>query len=333
MNQTDSMKDSAKWAVIVVTGFVPVLLWLSHISAPVFPYANLAVALSPLIPVWLVVRWRLERTTAFRLMFVVAAAFALLTFVTHFGNGLTDERWSLPADGHLLWHGKNPYATLHYVFDAQTGQLQNVEYMWEFPLTAVFAWPFVDYAVPMLLCWLGMCWVLRDRLAGLFVATPFVSLLAVNGFGDYAPLLLLSIAYTYQSRAWWTEYLAVGFKQFAAAIAVVRRLLQRDWWGAVALTGFIAAVCLPFFLWNPTAFTCEALTFQVPSWCPAQSFQPHDYVTGRGLFDINYPLWVGWILTMWPRGVLDWVKGVVVRAKAVSHTTVARFRNPPATSR
>jgi hypothetical protein len=324
------MGNSREWTIIVLCEFVPVVLWLSFISAPVFPYANIPVALSPLISVWLIVRWKLDRTSAFRLLFAAAGAFVLLTYLTHYGNGLTDERWSLPVDGRLLWHGVNPYATLHYAINPQTGKLQNVEYMWELPLTAVFAWPFTDYAVPMMLCWLGLCGILRNRLAGLFVASPFVGLLAVNGFGDYAPLLLLSAAYCYRSRVWWAEYLAVGFKQFATAIAVARRLVQRDWRGAIALTAFAAAVCLPFFLWNPMAFTCEALTFQIPAGCPTQSFQPHDYAAWRGLFDINYPLWVGWVVTMWPREIADWTKKNVTRAKAIFYSKKPRIQDPRA---
>ncbi len=307
--------SALRWAIVAVAAVAPVLLWLSFISAPVFPYADLAVALSPLVPAGLVVRWKLDRRTAFRLLFGVAAAFALLAVVTGFGNGLTDERWSLPADGSLLWHGLNPYSTLHYVYSPQTGKLQNVEYMWEFPLTAVFAWPFADYAVPMLLCWIGMCWVLRSRFAGLFVATPFVALLAVNGFGDLAPLLLLSLAYSYSAKGWWAEYLAAGFKQFASAVAVVRRLLKRDWRGAAALTGFLIALCLPFFLWDPSAFTCEALTFQIPPGCPTQPFQPHGYAAWWGLFDINYALWVGWVVAMWPRGLLDVTRECAARMR------------------
>lgn len=288
-----------RWAWFVLAATVPPLAWVG-LAIPVRGVGFAAVILG-LVPAYLAVRWCLDRRTAVVVLASSAVVLMAVSLVTWWGNGLTDARWAIPLAAAQLWHGVDPYAVLHYALNPHTGGVA-ANYLWELPLTAVLWWPFPDYAWPMMAAWAGLVWVLRDRPAGLWAASPVVGLLAANGNSDFLPLFLLALGLT--TTAWWGEYLAAGMKQFATVLAIGRRLARREWKKAVTLVGFTAAICVPFLLWNAGAFVCAAVLFEIPQGCPVTPNLPHTYAAGLGLLDANYALWPAFVLAMWPEQIL-----------------------------
>lgn len=292
-----------RWAWFVLAAVVPPLAWVG-LAIPVRG-VGFATVLLALAPAYLAGRWGLERRTAVAVLLVSAVALMATSLVTWWGNGLTDARWAIPLAGAQLYRGVDPYAVLHYALNPHTGGVQ-ANYLWEFPLTAILWWPLPDYAWPMMAAWAGLVWVLRNKSAGLWAASPVVGLLAANGNSDFLPLFLLALGLT--TTMWWGEYLAAGLKQFAAVIAIGRRLARREWRKAAELAAVVSAICAPFLVWNAGAFVCAAVLFEVPAGCPATPGLAHSYASGLGLLNPNYAMWPAFVMAMWPTETLAFLR-------------------------
>ncbi len=243
----------------------------------------------------------------------VGLGLGVTSILTGFGNGLTDEPWAFPVQQTMLFHGINPYAALHVAVNPYSGA-ETPGRLWELPLTVVLLIPGVPYGYQMLACWLSMVCVLGKRGAGVVFAQPFVALLAANGFSDFLPLLLLSLAYVGVNgrTSRWAEILALGIKQFANAVAALRYAWRRDWKNLAMVSAVTLAWIAPFLAWDPSAFYCGAITFDIPAGCP-----PNANLAGPHAFNplsLNYWLWPLWVLTLgWmelPAPVRRWLEAI-----------------------
>lgn len=291
-------------------GLLPMTLWLTTPLLSIPPLGPIVIGSLLILP-YATFRWKLDRKVVLFVSLISSVGIGLLSVTTGLWNNLTTERYAIPIAGHMLWAGQNPYAVLHII----PGTNWPPEYLWELPLTGVLAWPGNDYAWPMLVSWVLMVYVLRKRYSGLVMAQPLVALLAANGYSDFFPLLLLSVAYAAKcgKGCWLAEAVSAATKQFATAITIIRSLLRRDYKRAILLAGWVTAISLPFLLWNPTMFLCNAVVFQTAPGCPV----PPGAIRGGGVWpgitNVNYSLWLVWIVGMWPIEVRSLLHRIGIR--------------------
>ena len=297
-------------AVTVALGFVVAILGLRYFS-PVWwlsfvPFASEAVVLV----LWK--RWGLSAPQLLKLAVAAGIAAGAVAILTGIGNGLTDEPWAFPVEQSMLFHGINPYAVPHISLNPYTGS-QTSGRLWELPLTIVLLIPNVPYGAQMLACWLVLVYILRRQSAGVLLGQPFIALLAANGFSDFLPLLLLSAVYVGLNgrRFRWAEILALGIKQFANVLVGLRCLWRKDWFGLYRAIAITAAWIVPFLLWDPKAFYCGAIVFDVPASCPVNPnlAGPHAF----NPVSLNYWVWPIWTVALAWREVPLRIRRVVER--------------------
>lgn len=243
---------------------------------------------------------RLPRLPSFALMLAVASvAIALISVGTGWGNGLTDEPYVMPYFlPRTLGLGLNPYSTPVTITYNQYGtifQLGPVTYIY-LPVLLFFQ-PFVEggtgYKVFCIVTWAAAVYLVRkDAFAVVAIGQPYMGLLAASGFNDFPVLFLLTLAFVGVAgkRQKWAEYLALGAKQFANVLVVIYYAIKRDWRNlGIALAVSLAWV-LPFLVWDPGAFLCNAVTFS-PSGCSGTN-------AGTVLFHLNYWAWPVWSLAI-----------------------------------
>ena len=243
-----------------------------------------------------------------RLLTVFGFALAIVSIVTGFQNGLTDEPYTTPRYAGLLLGGHNPYAT-PLVFDyTQYGQnYHSTSFYVYLPLLQFAVLPGVDYRWISLASWVGIALAVRkDPYAGVLLAQPYVVLIAASGYNDLLVLLLLTLAFVGVNgrRQRWAEYLALGMKQFANVIVLVYYLVKRDF-GRAALTAVITvAFLVPFLLWNPLPTLCNSLAYGVPAACAPYS--NHD----EPGWNWNYSIYAVWLLAAFHRPLGAWLARV-----------------------
>jgi hypothetical protein len=233
----------------------------------------------------------IERTHNFVGILVgFSAVLGAVSYLTGGANGLTDEAYTTPLYAGILLHGQNFYSVPLVVVYTQYGVHSTVSTFYSYlPLLTFLQIPYLDYKVFSALCWLGIVWLVRkDFYAAAALAQPFVGLMAFNGFNDFAPLLLLTVAFVGWEgrRQKWAQLVALGTKQFANVIVLLYHLARRDWGNALLVAAVTAAFLLPFLIWNAPATLCQAVLYGVPSGC-----------SGNGhllLFHIDYGLWPLW---------------------------------------
>jgi len=288
---------NANLGAFALTGlcFVPPVLWLTTPLLSI-PWVEIPTVSSLAIYPWAIGRLRIPRGIAIRGAIACGLVVGVLSVITGHWNGLTDERWSFALEQRMLVQGTNPYSTIHCAVNPSSGT-SACGYLWDLPLTIILVVPGLDYGWQMLCCWLVLAFLLRERLAGLVMAQPFVALLAANGYPDLLPLLMLTLAYVgvEGKKIGWAEYLALGLKQFADVIVVARYLLKRDW-RKVAVSLLVLLVFIgPFLAWNSGAFVCHAVVFEALPSCPRSPDTIHPlYVPNT-----NYLLWPAWGLSLW----------------------------------
>ena len=282
-------------ATVVALGFALAFLGVMAVAAAwwlsFLPFGSEVVVLA----LWR--RWRVPAADLLAVALAAGIGVAFFSLLTGFENGLTDEPWAFPLEQAMLFHGIDPYAVAHTAVNPYSGRGTSGR-LWELPLTVVLLVPRVPYGYQMLGCWAVLVLRLRGREAGVLLAQPFVALLAANGFSDFLPLLLLTWAYVgrHGPERRWAEVLALGIKQFANALIVFRYAWRRDGRGVVRVLAITAAWILPFVLWNPGAFVCGAVVFDVPAACPANAnlAGPHSF----NPLSLNYWLWPLWLLSV-----------------------------------
>ena len=223
--------------------------------------------------------------------FLLAAgtAFAVVSIVTGWGNGLTDEPFTTPRYAGLLTAGHDPYVS-ELVFSYQqygATYLSRSVYLY-LPLLMFLQVPGVGYKWFALACWAGLVLAVRRRFdAGTMLAQPYVVLLAASGYNDLVVLLLLTLGFAgiEGRRQRWAEYLALGVKQFANVFVVAYHAVRREW-GQVGVTIVVtAAFLVPFLVWSGPAVLCPAIVANRLPGCPSGvSDQPM----------LNYPVYLVW---------------------------------------
>lgn len=315
MPAATSLREWSRAGLLVALGLVGTLggldvavaaWWLSFV-----PYA----AVVAVVVLWK--RWAVPSAKLLALALPLGVVLGVYSILTGVRNGLTDEPWAFPLEQAMLFHGIDPYSVVHIAVNPYTGTATPGR-LWELPLTVVLLVPRIPYGYQMLGCWVALVVLLRRRDAGVVLAQPLVALLAANGFSDFLPLLLLTVAYVGapgRSRAW-VEALALGIKQFANVVVVLRYLWRRDWFGLARAVLVTAVWVVPFLLWAPRAFYCGAIVFDVPASCPVNDNLAGAH--GVNPLSLNYWLWPLWVLALgWndlPAAVRRWLEIPVRRA-------------------
>ena len=155
-----------------------------------------------------------------------------------------------------------------------------------------FQIPGLSYKWLTLGCWAGMVLLVRNRFdAGVYLAQPYVVVMAASGYNDFPVLLLLTLAYVgFEGRRQrWAQLLALGMKQFANVIVLGYYALRRDWKNLLVTVGVSAAYILPFVLWSGPVVLCPTVLADRLASCPNG---------GTAQYLLNYALWPIWVLAV-----------------------------------
>jgi len=268
------------------------LLWLH--AGRTAPFGDLALGAFALAFPVLVRRLDVPRRTGFvDFLLVVGVAFAIVSILTGWGNGLTDEPFTTPRFAYFVLAGHNPYTT-QMVFDyTQYGKvLPSQSYYLYLPLLMFLQIPGISYKWFSLGCWVLLVLLLRHRFdAAVLMAQPYAMLVAASGYNDPVVLLLLTAGFVgfRGQRQKWAEYLALGCKQFANVLVFAYYLVRRDWKNVLG-TGIVSAAFLaPFYVWGGPAILCPAVFADRLPGCT------HGF--GAGIL-LNYPLWAVWAVAI-----------------------------------
>jgi hypothetical protein len=234
-----------------------------------------------------------RRLSFVRFLLAAGIVFAVISIFTGWGNGLTDEPFTTPRFVTLLWAHQDPYTT-PLVFDyVQYGQTIHSYSIYPYlPLLMFFQIPGLSYKWLTLGCWAGMVLLVRNRFdAGVYLAQPYVVVMAASGYNDFPVLLLLTLAYVgFEGRRQrWAQLLALGMKQFANVIVLGYYALRRDWKNLLVTVGVSAAYILPFVLWSGPVVLCPTVLADRLASCPNG---------GTAQYLLNYALWPIWVLAV-----------------------------------
>ena len=216
---------------------------------------------------FLAYRWRLMDSPRFvQWWLVLSVGMALGSIMTGLGNGLTDEPYATPA---FLSKWPNLYSGTLTLTYGQYG-MPALPKTWNYVYLPLMVWYQVPgvtdglgYQYLMLGTWAALLYLNRANRASLvLLASPWVGLLAANGFNDFVPFLFMSLAFVTLSgwSARVTRYVALGLKQFANVLIVGYYLLVCDWRHATEACIVTALILVPFVLLDPTGFWCGAIT-------------------------------------------------------------------------
>jgi hypothetical protein len=246
-------------------------------------------------------------------LLILGATLAIVSIVTGFLNGLSDEPYGTPAYASLGWGLYSHPVAFYYVQYGRT-YFEN-SYDVYLPLLAFVQVPGLDYRWVSLLAWAGMIYLVRDRtvaLAGL--ATPWIPLLAANGQNDFVPLLALTLALVVPlgRLRWPAEVFALALKQLANIVVVLYHLARREYARAALAVLITFAILAPFLYLDANGVYCHVLlgdpgtgcvghpwTFFVfkrnywlyPTWVLVVFFEPVRTVVHRGLHRIAPTRW------------------------------------------
>ena len=222
-----------------------------------------------------------------------AAVLAIVSTVTGFLNGLTDEPYATPAFVQLF---PNLYGgTLNLTYYQYGGGPHSLSASYIYlPLLPFVQIPGVDYRWVTLAAWAAMVYLVRKSPAAvLLLGAPWVALLAANGFNDFVALAFLTLLFSLREGAWArvAEVVSLGLKQFANVIIVVYYLVKRRWAEALLAVGITVAFLLPFALIDASGVYCHALTL-APG--PACGGGGGGALLSAAYTHLNYYLWLLW---------------------------------------
>ncbi len=283
----------AAWLAAALPAFLIItLLWLYFGRS--MPYAFLAVGAFALTFPVMVRRLGVARTTDFVYFLLVAGlAFGVLSILTGWGNGLTDEPYTTPRFAGFLLSGHDPYTEQLVFTYQQYGQtLPSRSYYLYLPLLMFLQIPGVSYKWFALGCWALMVLLTRRRFdTAILLGQPYVLLIAASGYNDLVVLLLLTLGFVGIGghRQKWAEYLSLGCKQFANLFVFVYYLLRRRWVDSAITLAVSAAFILPFVAWGGTVVVCRAVFADRLLSCPSG---------GGAALLLNYPVWLVWVVAV-----------------------------------
>ncbi len=232
-------------------------------------------------------------------LLAVGAGLAVVSVVTGFLNGFSDEPYGTPAYAALGWGLYSHPVAFTYV-QYGTSHFEN-SYDVYLPLLAFVQIPGVDYRWVSLIAWAGMLYLVRRRtvaLAGLSV--PWIPLLAANGQNDFVPLFALTLALAVPLGRWrWpAEAFALALKQLANIVVVLYHLARREYLRAAAAVAITFAILLPFLLIDANGVYCHVLIGDPGTGCVGH---PWTWF----VFKRNYWLYPTWILVVFYEPLRD----------------------------
>jgi len=310
-------------AVLVGVGSVFVVMDTPLLSSPA---AGVMLFLAVLVAFALAYRGDLHGDSRFLAFWVGAAlALALASVLTGFFNGLTDEPYATPAFIRLLpdLYG-SPLQLVYYQYGSGPLSL-DAAYIY-LPLMTFVQVPGLDYRWVTLGAWALMVYLLRrSGPAVLLVGSPWVALVAANGFNDLVPLTFLTLTFV-TLRGWpgrVAEVVSLGLKQFANAILLVYYLGHRRWREALLVVGVTIAFLLPFAVLDLPAVVCHAVLLDPQPTCGGGYGAAFAAGTGSHL---NYYVWVLWLLAVFGPAYVTRLKGP---AYAAEREELSRVRGIP----
>ncbi len=283
----------AAWFAAALPAFAIItLLWLFF--GQTSPFAYVAIGLFALSFPVVVRRLGVPRRVNFvYFLLAVGVAFGVLSILTGWGNGLTDEPFTTPRFAGFLLSGHDPYVTqLVFTYQQYGETLSSRSYYLYLPLLMFLQIPGVDYKWFTLGCWVLIVLLARKNFdTASMLAQPYVLLIAASGYNDLPVLLLLTLGFVGFGgrRQKWAEYLSLGCKQFANAFLFFYYLARRRWFDSVLTLVVSAAFLVPFVLWDGTAVLCPSVFADRLSSCTAGA--------SAGLL-LNYPVWAVWIVAV-----------------------------------
>ena len=317
---------SALPAFLIIT-----LLWLYFSRTSPFAYVAIG-AFALAFPV-MVRRLNVPRRVSFvYFLLLVGIAFGVLSILTGWGNGLTDEPFTTPRFAAFTLSGHDPYTTqLVFDYNQYGTTLSSQSYYLYLPLLMFLQIPGLDYKWFALGCWAVMVLLTRKQFdIATMLAQPYVLLIAASGYNDLPVLLLLTLGFVGVGgrRQKWAEYLSLGCKQFANAFVFVYYLVRRRWVDFFVTLGVSVAFLLPFLLWGGTAVICPAVFANRLSVCAPG---------GSPSLLLNYPVWAVWIVAVFyipvARAVRSWSSRPAMAARIASwRVRPDRFGSLPALS-
>ncbi|HXY12756.1 MAG TPA: hypothetical protein VEJ85_04590 [Thermoplasmata archaeon] len=234
-----------------------------------------------------------RRASFVRFLLLTGIVFAVVSVFTGWGNGLTDEPFTTPRFVTLLWSHQDPYVVPLVFNYVQYGQTIHSYSIYPYlPLLMFFQVPGLSYKWVTLGCWVGMVLLVRNRFdAGVYLAQPYVVVMAASGYNDFPVLLLLTLAFVgFEGvRLRWAQILALGMKQFANVIVLGYYALRRDWKNFLVTAGVSAAYILPFVIWSGPTVLCPTVFADRLSSCPNG---------GTAQYLLNYAVWPVWVLAV-----------------------------------
>lgn len=274
-------------ALLIIT-----LLWLYFGRTSPFAYVAIG-AFALAFPV-IVRRLGVPRRVSFvYFLLAVGVALGILSILTGWGNGLTDEPFTTPRFALFTLGGHDPYVTqLVFTYQQYGKTLSSQSYYLYLPLLMFLQVPGIDYKWFTLACWVGMVLLARKNFdTASMLAQPYVLLIAASGYNDLPVLLLLTLGFVGLGgrRQKWAEYLSLGCKQFANAFVIVYYVVRRRWADSLITLGVSAAFLVPFVLWSGPAVLCPSVFADRLSACTAGA--------SAGLL-LNYPVWAVWVVAV-----------------------------------
>jgi len=255
--------------------------------------ADLLILLLLLLTFLVAYQWGLVPDRFFLISWVgVAVAVSVVSLVTGWHNGLTDEAFGTPAFAQV-W--PNLYGTPISITYDQYGTTYTLSNLYNvyLPVLAFAEIPGFSYKWTALGSWILGLYLLRRRSASVVLwGGSWVGLMAANGFNDFVPFLTLTLAYvTLEGRSSRiAEVVSLGLKQFANVVVVVWHLYHRRWWDAVLAVVITAAILAPFAYLSPHGVVCHVLLIQ-----PGDCSQGAGSALGVGVLGhLNYLLWPLW---------------------------------------
>ena len=234
-----------------------------------------------------------RRESFVRFLLVTGVVFGVISVLTGWGNGLTDEPFTTPRFVSLLWAHQDPYVVPLVFNYVQYGQPIHSYSIYPYlPLLMFLQIPGLDYKWFALGCWVAMVLLVRKKFdAGALLAQPYVAVMAASGYNDFPVLLLLTVAFVgfWGKRQRWAQLLALGAKQFANVIVVAYYLIRRDWKNVLVTLGVSAAFILPFVVWSGPTVLCPSVLADRLSSCPSG---------GAAQYLLNYAVWPVWVLAV-----------------------------------
>ena len=251
----------------------------------------------------------LLRRSGFLALWVgVALGLAVASALTGYLNGLTDEPYATPAFVRLLPHLYGTSLSMTY-YQYGNGPLSLHDAYIYMPLLTFVQVPGLDYRWVTVGAWALMVYLLRRSGPGvLLLGSPWVALVAANGFNDLVPLVALTL--TFVSLRGWSarlaEVVSLGLKQFANAIIVVYYLWHRRWREALLAVGVTVAFLVPFAVLDPSGVLCHAVLLDPQPACGGG--YAGAFATGSGSH-LNYYVWALWILAVFGPAYVVRLKG------------------------